>query len=75
VTAQNFAIYLLTDEPIFNLPKVGGLKSELSAPHNFEAVVEKAKIACFNSAHPVNDHFVDVTEMTEINHHHYEAVE
>ena len=33
---------------------------------NFEAVVEKAKIACFNSAHPVDDHFVDVTEMIEI---------
>ncbi|GEM_PF-2287090 len=33
---------------------------------NFEAVVEKAKIACFNSAHPVDDHFVDVTEMVMI---------
>ena len=33
---------------------------------NFEAVVEKAKIACFNSAHPIEDHFVDVTEMIEI---------
>ena len=33
---------------------------------NFEAVIEKAKIACFNSAHPVDDHFVDVTEMIEM---------
>ena len=33
---------------------------------NFESVVEKAKIACFNSAHPIEDHFVDVTEMIEI---------
>jgi len=33
---------------------------------NFEAVVEKAKLACFNSAHRVEDHFVDVTEMIEI---------
>ena len=33
---------------------------------NFEAVVEKAKLACFNSGHRVEDHFVDVTEMIEI---------
>lgn len=33
---------------------------------NFEAVVEKAKLACFNSGHRVEDHFVDVTEMISI---------
>jgi DNA-damage-inducible protein D len=33
---------------------------------NFEQVVEKAKIACFNSAQPIDDHFVDVNEMVEI---------
>jgi len=33
---------------------------------NFEGVVEKAKLACFNSGHRVEDHFVDVTEMIEI---------
>lgn len=33
---------------------------------NFEGVVEKAKIACFNSGHRVEDHFVDVTEMIDI---------
>ncbi len=33
---------------------------------NFEGVVEKAKLACFNSSHRVEDHFVDVTEMIEI---------
>ena len=33
---------------------------------NFEAVIEKAKLACFNSGHRVEDHFVDVTEMIEI---------
>ncbi len=33
---------------------------------NFEAVVEKAKSACFNSGRRVEDHFVDVTEMIEI---------
>ncbi len=33
---------------------------------NFEQVVQKAKVACFNSAHPVEDHFVDITEMIEI---------
>lgn len=33
---------------------------------NFEAVVEKAKLACFNSGRPIVDHFVDVTDMMEI---------
>jgi len=33
---------------------------------NFEGVVEKAKLACFNSGHRIDDHFVDVTEMIVI---------
>jgi len=33
---------------------------------NFEGVVEKAKMACFNSGYRLDDHFVDVTEMIEI---------
>jgi len=33
---------------------------------NFERVIEKAKLACFNSGHRLEDHFVDVTEMIEI---------
>jgi DNA-damage-inducible protein D len=33
---------------------------------NFEGVVEKAKMACFNSGHRLEDHFVDVTEMVAI---------
>jgi DNA-damage-inducible protein D len=33
---------------------------------NFEGVVEKAKFACFNSGHRIEDHFVEVTEMIEI---------
>lgn len=33
---------------------------------NFEAVVEKAKLACFNSGNRIEDHFVDVTDMIEI---------
>jgi DNA-damage-inducible protein D len=33
---------------------------------NFEGVVEKAKMACFNSGHRLEDHFVDVTEMVTI---------
>ena len=32
---------------------------------NFEGVVDKAKLACFNSGHRIDDHFVDVTEMIE----------
>lgn len=33
---------------------------------NFEGVVEKAKLACFNSGYRIEDHFVDVTEMVSI---------
>ncbi|MBU3948195.1 MAG: DNA damage-inducible protein D [Proteobacteria bacterium] len=33
---------------------------------NFEGVIEKAKMACFNSGHRIEDHFVDVTELIEI---------
>lgn len=33
---------------------------------NFEGVLEKAKMACFNSGHRIEDHFVDVTEMVAI---------
>ncbi len=33
---------------------------------NFEGVIEKAKSACFNSGHPIEDHFVDITEMVTI---------
>lgn len=33
---------------------------------NFELVVQKAKTACFNSGHRLEDHFVDITEMVSI---------
>lgn len=33
---------------------------------NFEQVIKKAKIACFNSGHRIEDHFVDITELIEI---------
>lgn len=33
---------------------------------NFEGVIEKAKLSCFNSGHRIEDHFVDVTEMIGI---------
>ncbi len=33
---------------------------------NFEDVIEKARLACFNSGHPMEDHFGDVTEMVKI---------
>jgi len=33
---------------------------------NFEQVIKKAKQACFNSGHRIEDHFVDITEMIEI---------
>lgn len=33
---------------------------------NFEGVIEKAKLSCFNSGHRLEDHFVDINEMIEI---------
>jgi DNA-damage-inducible protein D len=33
---------------------------------NFEQVVRKARMACFNSGQRVEDHFVDITEMIAI---------
>jgi len=30
---------------------------------NFEAVIEKARTACFNSGQRVEDHFVEITEL------------
>ena len=33
---------------------------------NFEGVVEKAKLSCFNSGHRLEDHFVDITDMVAI---------
>ncbi len=33
---------------------------------NFEGVIEKAKLFCFNSGHRIEDHFVDITEMVAI---------
>jgi DNA-damage-inducible protein D len=33
---------------------------------NFEQVIQKARTACFNSTHPIEDHFVEITEMVPI---------
>jgi DNA-damage-inducible protein D len=33
---------------------------------NFQAVLDKAKLACLNSGQPVEDHFVDITEMIQV---------
>lgn len=33
---------------------------------NFEQVIQKARVACFNSGQRLEDHFVDVDEMVEI---------
>ena len=33
---------------------------------NFEQVIQKARLACFNSGQKPEDHFVDVTEMVDI---------
>ena len=33
---------------------------------NFEGVIQKARMSCFNSGNRIEDHFVDVTDMIEI---------
>jgi DNA-damage-inducible protein D len=33
---------------------------------NFEQVVQKARLACFNTGHRIDDHFVEITEMIPI---------
>lgn len=30
---------------------------------NFQVVLDKARLACLNSGQPIEDHFVDITEM------------
>ena len=39
---------------------------EYTQYRNFEAVIEKAKLACFNSGHRIEDHFADVSKMVVI---------
>jgi len=39
---------------------------EYTQYRNFEAVIEKAKLACFNSGHRIEDHFADVSKMVKI---------
>lgn len=39
---------------------------EYTQYRNFEAVIAKAKLACFNSGHRIEDHFADVSKMVKI---------
>ena len=38
---------------------------EYTQYRNFEAVIEKAKLACFNSGHRLEDHFADISKMVD----------
>jgi DNA-damage-inducible protein D len=38
---------------------------EYTQYRNFEAVIEKAKLACFNSGHRVEDRFFDASNMVD----------
>lgn len=39
---------------------------EYTQYRNFEAVIEKAKLSCFNSGHRIDDHFADISKMVDI---------
>lgn len=39
---------------------------EYTQYRNFEAVIEKAKLSCFNSGYRIDDHFADISKMVEI---------
>jgi DNA-damage-inducible protein D len=39
---------------------------EYSEYRHFQPVIERAKDACRNSGHPVDDHFEDILDMVEI---------
>lgn len=39
---------------------------EYTQYRNFESVIEKAKLACFNSGRRIENHFADVSKMVEI---------
>jgi DNA-damage-inducible protein D len=39
---------------------------EYTQYRNFESVIERAKLACFNSGHRIEDHFADVSKMIDI---------
>ena len=39
---------------------------EYTQYRNFEGVIAKAKLACFNSGHRIEDHFADVSKMVDI---------
>ena len=39
---------------------------EYAQYRNFEKVIEKAKLSCFNSGHPVEDHFAEASKMVAL---------
>lgn len=39
---------------------------EYTQYRNFEGVIEKAKLACVNSGHRIEDHFADISKMVDI---------
>ena len=52
--------------PFERIKRVNATGNELWSSRDFAQVIQKARMACFNSGQRVEDHFVDITEMIEI---------
>jgi hypothetical protein len=53
------------EERLIEVRPRGAHRSPRGVYRNSENVIDKARLACFNSGQRVDDHFVDITEMSE----------